>query len=283
MAVCKKCGNEVEKGEKCTCEAKPKFCTECGKKIENGVECTCQTVAQSAPAQFDFMTTLVKIKDNLLMSIKKPVTVVEENVKENNIPKAYITLAILALTFGLFISSLIKNLMVLLLQSMGGLYAMAMTSDVMDAIKIPYLKITLYGMISFGLMIAVYACVMLLISKIFKTKEIKFLEGLNLATSAHLPMIFVNLICAILGFIGIKLVIVLGLFMVGNLIVTYNFSLAYSKITKVEDNKFGYVIAVLVVITSLVLGVISYTIAKNSTSELTNDMANTTDLYDLFN
>ena len=124
---------------------------------------------------------------------------------------------------------------------------------------------------------------MLLVKALFKNKEISFKDGLTLTVSAYMPLVFVNVICAILGFLSLNATVVLCIYMVCNMIVTYNFAYAYAKITNVNENKFGYVIATLVVLTSLIVGICTYIVSKNMTESLTEDMVDTSDVYDMFN
>ncbi len=282
MAFCKKCGKELKKGETCSCEKEVKFCKYCGKKLVGDEQCDCEKSSNEATTtQFDFVATLKEIKDDLLKSLKKPVTVTKENVEQKNMPETYMLLVIIALTFGIFIASLCKNLIGLLISSMSG--SLSSLVDMSDYIKIPYFKVIAFGTIIFAIMILAYALIMLLVKALFKNKEISFKDGLTLTVSAYMPLVFVNVICAILGFLNLNATVVLCIYMVCNMIVTYNFAYAYAKITNVNENKFGYVIATLVVLTSLIVGICTYTVSKNMTESLTEDMVDTSDVYDMFN
>ena len=285
MAFCKKCGKELKKGEKCSCEAEVKFCKNCGKKLVGNEVCDCvESKSSTNTANFDFVETMKDIKDDLFTALKKPVTVIKENTDTNNMPKTYIIIAILALTFGIFIASLCKSLIGLLLGTMtGGYSALIDVTEVMDAVQIPYFKIIIYGIIIFAIMAAAYALIMLLVPALFKNKKIDYKQGLTLTASAHLPLIWVNVICALLGFLGLSAGIVLVIYLVANMIVTYNFVYAYGQYTKVNDNKFGYAIAVLVVLSSLIVGICSYAISNSMTKSITQDMVDidTDDLYDM--
>ena len=124
MAFCKKCGNELKKGEKCSCETEVKFCKKCGKKLIGNEVCDCaESKSSTNSSNFDFVETMKDIKDDLFVSLKKPVTLIKENTDTNNMPKTYILIVILALTFGLFIASLCKSLIGLLVGSMTGSYS----------------------------------------------------------------------------------------------------------------------------------------------------------------
>ena len=154
MAFCKKCGKELKKGEKCSCETEVRFCKNCGKKLVGDEVCDCEkeTATSSQTTGFDFVETMKNIKDDMLSSIKNPVSVIKDNTDKVNMPKTYIVLVLIALTFGLFIASLCKTLFATLVSTMmGSMSSLVKTSDIMDAIKIPYVKIIAYGAIIFAI------------------------------------------------------------------------------------------------------------------------------------
>jgi len=281
MAFCKNCGKELKKGAKCSCETEVKFCKGCGKKLVGSEVCDCESKTTAASGSFDFVETMKNIKDDLLGSIKNPVTVIKENTDANNMPKTYVLIAILALTFGLFFVSLFKGLFEVIFTSMmGGYGALIDASELMEEIKIPYLKLIIFGMIIFAIMAAAYALIMLLVPTIFKNKKLSYKQALTMTASAHTPLIWSNVICALLGFLGLDITIILVIYLVVNLIVTYNFAYAYAGYTEVKENRFGYAIAVLVLLTSLIVGVATYAISNSMTDSITEDMVDV-DLEDL--
>ena len=195
MAFCKKCGKELKKGEKCSCETEVRFCKNCGKKLVGDEVCDCEkeTATSTQTTGFDFVETMKNIKDDMLSSIKNPVSVVKDNTDKVNMPKTYIVLVLIALTFGLFIASLCKTLFATLVSTMmGSMSSLVKTSDIMDAIKIPYVKIIAYGAIIFAIMLFAYALVMLIVPAIFKNKKIDFKKSLTLTTAAYAPLAIVN-------------------------------------------------------------------------------------------
>lgn len=282
MAFCKNCGKEIKKGEKCSCETEVRFCKGCGKKLVGSEVCDCESKAVVAAAgSFDFVETMKNIKDDLLGSIKNPITVIKENTDANNMPKTYILIAILALTFGLFFVSLFKGLFEVIFGTMmGGMGSLVDTSELMDAIKIPYLKLIIFGMIIFAIMAAAYGLIMLLVPAIFKNKKVNYKQALTMTASAHTPLIWSNVVCALLGFLGLDIKFILIIYLVANLIVTYNFAYAYADYTEIKANSFGYAIAVLVVLTSLIVGGATYVISDSMSESLAKDMVDV-DLDDL--
>ena len=286
MAFCKKCGKELKKGEKCSCETEVRFCKNCGKKLVGDEVCDCEkeTATSTQTTGFDFVETMKNIKDDMLSSIKNPVSVVKENTDKINMPKTYIVLVLIALTFGLFIASLCKTLFATLVSTMmGSMSSLVKTSDIMDAIKIPYVKIIAYGAIIFAIMLFAYALVMLIVPAIFKNKKIDFKKSLTLTTAAYAPLAMVNLICAILGFLGLNAGFVLILFLIANMIVTYNFVYSYADYTKVDSNKFGYAITLLVILASIAVGICTYALSNSMVKSISQDIVDvdTDDLKDL--
>ena len=281
MAFCKNCGKEIKKGAKCSCEKEVKFCKSCGKKLVGSEVCDCESKTVAAAGSFDFVQTMKDIKDDLLGCIKNPVTVIKENTDANNMPKTYVLVAILALTFGLFFVSLFKGLFGLIFSSMAGSYSSVVDmSEMMDVIKIPYLKLILFGALIFVVMAAAYALIMLLVPAIFKNKKLDYKQSLTMTAAAHTPLIWSNVICSLLGFLELDITVVLVIYLVVNLIVTYNFAYAYAGYTEVKENRFGYAIAVLVLLTSLIVGFVTYTLSNSMTDSITKDMVDV-DLEDL--
>lgn len=285
MAFCKKCGKELKKGEKCSCESEVRFCKNCGKKLVGDEVCDCvKEEKPSTPTEFDFMETMKNIKDDMLSSIKNPISVVKDNTDKENMPKTYILLVLVALTFGVFIASLCKTLFATLVSSMmGSVSSLVKTSDIMDAVKIPYVKIIAYATIIFAIMLFAYALIMLVVPAIFKNEKIDFKKSLTLTTTAYAPLAIVNLVCAILGFLGLNAGFVLILFLIANMIVTYNFVYSYADYTKVDSNKFGYAITLLVILSSLIVGICTYALSSSMAKSISQDIVDvdTDDLKDL--
>ena len=268
MAFCKNCGKELKKGEKCNCaEAKE----------------TKKTTTKKSEG-FDFAKTMVAIKDDLLKSIKNPIDVIKENVDENDMPKTYIMAALYALSFAIFFCGIFKlilpAIMSLIAMASGSLKSLGLGS--LTKMKLPYFKIGIYGLIIGAVTIAAYAVVMLLVPAIFKNKKLDFKKSMTLTSSAMLPMLFVNLIAAILCFLNLDVRLTLIVLLAGNSIVTYNFAKAYSEIAEVESNKFGYTIALLVILASFITSLFVYVTAETFTNSMAEDMVkDNLDLDDL--
>ena len=191
MAFCKKCGKELKKGEKCTCEEKVKFCKNCGKKLTGDATCDCDASKSSCSNSngFDFVQTMKNVKDDMILSLKNPVSVIKENTDKEDMPKTYIVLVLIALTFGLFVASLCKTLFATLVSSMmSGMSSLIKSADIMDAVKIPYFKIMIFGAIILVVMLLAYAVIMLVVPSIFKNKKIEFKQALTLTVSAFAPL-----------------------------------------------------------------------------------------------
>ncbi len=286
MAFCKNCGKELKKGEKCSCESEVKFCKNCGKKLVGDATCDCNASKSSSSnsSGFDFVQTMKNIKDDMISSLKNPVSVIKENTDKEDMPKTYIVLVLVALTFGLFVASLCKTLFATLVSSMmGGMSSLIKSSDIMDAVKIPYFKIIIFGALILAIMLFAYAVIMLVVPSIFKNKKIGFKQSLTLTVSAFAPLAMANLICAILGFLGLNATFVLILYLVANMIVTYNFIYSYAQYTKVDSNKFGYAITLLVVLASLIVGICTYALSNSMAKSISQDIVDidTDDLEDL--
>lgn len=275
MAFCKNCGKELKKGEKCSCEKEVKFCKNCGKKLIGSEVCGCEK--STSTTNFDFVETMKEIKADLLTSLKKPVTFTEENTDTKNMPKTYVLLILLSLTFGIFIASLCKTLFATIISSLSGGFSLLSVSN----INIPYIKIIIFGSIIFAIAMAVYSLIILLIPSLFKNKKLSYTEALTFTTSAHMPMMWANVICAILGFLGVSAGIVLILYLIANMIVTYNFMYSYKKYTNINDNKFGYAIAVLVILSSILIGICTYAVSSSITKSITHNMVDKNDFHHL--
>ena len=269
MAFCKNCGKELKKGEKCNCTEEK------------------ETKTTSNNGGFDFGKTMTAIKDDLFASIKNPFTVIEDNVDENDMPKTYVLAAIIALTFGLFMAGLFKNIIGLVVElalgAAGGIGSMVNSSKITDLIKVPYVKVIVYGFIIFAITLVAYAVIMLLVPAIFKNKKLDFKKSLTLTTAAYIPMIWINVICALIGFLGISVAFLLIVYLIGNIVVGYNFVHAYGNYTDIEDNKFGYAIAVLLILSGIISGICTYALSRSMAESIAKDMvsSNLDDLEDL--
>ena len=256
------------------------FCKYCGKKLEDGEKCGCAesktTKTTKKSEGFDFGKTMNGIKDDLFASIKNPIDVIEDNTDAEDMPKTYIMAAIIALTFGIFFAALMKNLLSLILDTM----LAGLGSLVSDKIEIPYVKVILYGFIIFAITLLAYAVIMLVIPAIFKNKKIDFKKALSLTTAAYIPMIWANLIVAVLGFLNLDIRIVLAVYLIASIAVGYNFAYAYAKYTDIKPNKFGYAIATLVVLSAIISGVATYALSNSMTKSIAGDMTKIDDDLD---
>lgn len=257
------------------------FCKNCGKKLEDGQTCDCTKETKKTTAKksegFDFAETMKGIKDDLFASIKNPIDVIEDNTDKDDAPKAYITAAIVAITFGIFFAALMKNaigfVIELALGTMGGAGSLVNSGKIADMIKLPYVKIIFYGFIIFAITLAAYAIIMLVIPALFKNKKLPFQKAIVLTSSAYVPMIWVNLICAVFGFLGISLIFTLCVYLIGNAIVGYNFAYGYAKYTNVKDNKFGYAIVTLVVLSGVISGIATYALSNSMAKSIVKDIS----------
>lgn len=273
MAYCKNCGKELKKGEKCDCTIEVKET----KKTDS------KTIT-TASGSFDFGKTMVNIKDDLIKSIKKPIDVIEENVDANDMPKTYIMGVLVALSYGILFCGLFKVAFALIFEFVGlaaGGAGSLVSGALMSKIEIPYLKVIIYGLGVSLVSLVAYAVVMLLIPSIFKNKKLDFKKSLTFTASAFAPMIWANVICGILGLINLDFRFVFILYIIANTVVSYNFAYAYGKYTGAEDNKFGYIIALLVILSGFISGLNAYITAESFTKSIVGDMSKGFDLDDL--
>ena len=227
MAFCKNCGKELKKGEKCNCTSE---------------KTTKKTTAKKAEG-FDFAKTMTAIKDDLLAYVKNPFDVVKENVDENDMPKTYVMAGLFVVSFVLFFCGIFKAIFF----ASSGVTGKTL-KKLMENIELPYFKIGLYGLLIGAVMLVGYAVATLIVPSVFKNKKIDFKKSLTLVSSAMLPMVAVNIVCALLGFINIDYRFIIIVYILANLVATYNYVYVYAKITDIEDNKFGFAIALLIAI-----------------------------------
>ena len=233
---------------------------------------------------FDFKETMLAVKDDLIKSIKEPVTLIEKNVKKNDMNKTYTIGVLYIISFAILFVGLFKvafeGIMGLAALMQGGLGS-ALGSSLLKSIKIPYIRIFIYGLGISLVMLLAYAVVMLIVPAIFKNKKLDFKKSLTFTTSAYIPMIVVNLVCGIFGMLGLSFKFLFIVYLIANTIVSYNFAYAYGKETNVEDNKFGYVIALLVILSGFISGLNIYLTSETFTKSIVTDISKNTDLNDL--
>lgn len=255
-----------KKAETKVVEEETKFCKNCGKKLTGDEVCDC---AKEQPKKsnegFDFMKTLVDIKDDAIKSIKKPVDVVEDNAKTEDMYKTYMKLGLIAISFGILLAAILKVLFPLVLE-MAGLSSgmMGITSKALEkCITIPYFKFFLFGTIVYALVMVGYAISILAVQAIFKNKKVSFKSALTIACSANLQIVFVNILTALTALLNLDTRAILVIFVVGSMIVNYNFAYSYAKITDIDKNKFAYAIVTLMVIACVISYCVSY-VASNT-------------------
>lgn len=281
MAFCKNCGKEIKDGEKCSCEKDSKFCKNCGKKLAANETCDCggakKATATASSSNFDFAATMKDIKDDLLNVWKKPVDVVKANTDANNLPKTICTLVIVALSFGLFIAGIFKYIFTLLADVVFAVGSV----DVSDMVDLPYVKIAFFGMVIWALTTLGYVVAILAVQAIFKNKKLNFKEALTFTVSAHYPLVWANVICAVIALLNLNALVIFLPWLIVNIIVMYNIAHAYSVYTNVEDNKFGYVLTVLVCIAGVIGGICTSVVTPSMMQSIGEDIADSVDLDDM--
>lgn len=280
MAFCKNCGKEIKDGEKCSCEKESKFCKNCGKKLKGNETCDCEgakKVATASSGSFDFAATMKDIKDDLLNVWKKPVDVVKENTDANNFPKTICVLVIVALSFGIFISSIFKYLYSLI----ADFVLVSGSVNISDFVDLPYVKIAFFGMILWILSTLGYVLAILAVQAIFKNKKLNFKEALTLTVSSHYPLVWANVICAVIALLNLSAIIIFLPWLIVNIIVMYNFAHSYSVYTNVNDNKFGYVLTVLVCIAAIIGGICSAVVSPSMGRSIGEDIVDSIDIDDM--
>jgi len=260
-------------------KAEKKFCTKCGKEIKEGVEHEC---VQSSPATNSVTSDAVVngIKDFFRLigdSFKKPATTIKELVEKANWKHALITLAIIAISYGLYMSGAFTSLVGLLGDFAGG--------DINDLVDIPYFKIFIYMTLINFIVAFVPITVAFVAGKMSHNKDFDYKKAICLYTYSMVPTIVTNILMALLYAVDILTWLGALIGVVVSVICFFHFIFGFVDTVKVSEDKKSYAISGVVIVWTILSLVLSILLTGSLVKDVAGDfeIKDSNDYSDLFN
>lgn len=245
-----------------------KFCTKCGKELKNGEECSCSkeviTINNEA-----LVSKLKKAFNTINNVFKKPSTTInkESNSKDNSI--CLIILGFLALAFALYLVFTVISFS----KSVSTLFYGANLLEIAD---ISYFKVFIYGILIYALCAVIPMFSAFIIGKISKSSNLTFKRAFKLYTLSNAPLIYTYLALALIMFINVNLLNILGF--IGMTIISvfcfFNFLLAVNKELNIEEDKRSWLLTALLTIwlvLAVIVGIITVSSIKVDSYDYNNN------------
>lgn len=245
-----------------------KFCTKCGKELKNGEECSCnkEVITINNEALISKLKSAFNIINNVF---KKPSTTInkESNNKDNSV--CFIILGFLALSFALY-------LVFTVISFSKSVSSLIYGASLLDSIDISYFKVFIYGILIYALCAIIPMFSVFIVGKISKSSNLTFKNAFKLYTISNAPLIYTYLALALIMFINVNLLNILGI--IGGAIISvfcfFNFLLAVNKVLNTEEDKRSWLLTALLTIwfiLAVIVGIISISSVKVDTYDYNNN------------
>ena len=236
-----------------------KFCPNCGKQLKKGEVCNCKK--DSNVSNDDIATTFKGLYEDLINMIKKPATTLKDKMKNPDNKASLIILALISVAAGLFVLAFIHYLLV---------STLGKSAPSFKDIDFPTLKVFIYALlISFGSSF-VPVLVSLGTAKIVKNDKFDFKKSLTLYAYSYSPLFLVLLVISLFLLININILTIIVL--IGAIIVclasSINYIKGYLDEVEISADKMVYTIAIMIVATGLITGVVSSYISNEMTKDI---------------
>ncbi len=233
-----------------------KYCSKCGKLLEKGEKCNCQKKEKK-----EININIKKYFDEFLSIYKsiftKPIDTIKNYTNKPNIIVSIIQIVLFILMFGIYALTISKSIYVLYgiitKEYFTAIYN-ANLNNISLATQVPYFNIFLIAILfiiilSFLIVVSVYLVNLILFKSKTNIKRVFCLYSINTV----LPTIFL-LICIIMGFISLKLSLIVLLF-VTVLSNIYFFS-GIKFISPKDENNYGYTYIISMILVFIVFYII---------------------------
>ena len=251
-----------------------RFCTNCGKELGENETCTCASVSVNNSTNINTDAILDACKgfiNKVVNMFKKPAETLKDEVSKNNVKYALVMLAVIAITYGLYILGALS----IVIDGVNNL-----AEDAISPFKVFLYMSIIYFVISFIPIVITFV-----VSKIVGCKDFDFKKSISLYAFSQAPMIFANLLMALLYWIDILswLGVIVGCIV--SLSCFFHYILGYIDLIKVPENKKSYTITgvliswvvVAVLVAVLFVGGLFQDVIKN---QVNNNYDNIYDSFD---
>lgn len=248
-----------------------RFCTNCGKELKEGEECSCLQMEQANTGAVTIngdaiLNTCKNVWSTIINVFRHPSSTIEEEVESKEINKSVILTVLLAITFALYLVAIVAGFEGDVSDSFGGF-----TEYIYE---VNYIKVFIYGILIYAIMAILPIVSALIVAKITKNSAFSFKKSFKLYITSNAPLVLAYLGMAIILFINISLLNVLGTigFSIISIACFFNFILGFNKQTKIKDDCRSYAItglmALWVIMTIVAFLVVVLTFAGSLISTL---------------
>ena len=257
-----------------------RFCTNCGKELKEGETCDCSSNATNSAVTVNgdaILNTCKDIWNTIINVFRRPATTIKEEVESKNTNKSIILVILLAITFALYLMSIVS-----LTAKSAADATLGLSSAV---IEVNYFQVFIYGILIYAIMAILPIVAALIVAKITKNSSFTFKKSFKLYITSNAPLTLVYLGMAIIFLINVPLLNVLGL--IASLIISlacfFNFMLGFNKETKIKDDSRSYALTglmtlwiVMVIVAFLIVGA---TLVGSMIDTKTSSLDNYSDIF----
>lgn len=242
-----------------------KFCTKCGKEILNNEECTCETKTEPISINKDAIASIGKgFLDLILNMFKKPSTTLDQEVEKRDISNNMFMLAIIAISFGLYITAGFTSIM--------SMFSGSSSISLSHYIDIPYFKIFLYTSIMYFALSFIPAIAAYLVARLTKNNDFYLKKSISLYITCMIPTIITNLLMAILYYLNILTFIGALIGAIVSLVCFFNYILGFIRYTDITNDKKPYALSGLIIIWVVTYIIAIVIFAGSIATDMTKDI-----------
>ncbi len=255
-----------------------RFCTKCGKELLDGENCSCTLNTEVVSINTDAIASMGKgILNTIINMYKKPSTTLDNEVKNMNTKKDLIMLALIAISFGLYIMASFSRILV----TFNG----ASRVSISHYIDIPYFKIFLYVSILYYALSFIPVIASYLVARLTKNYNFSLKKSLSLYATSMIPTIITNLLMAILYYLNLLTFVGAIIGSVISIACFFHYALGYLKVTEIPEDKKSYALTSLIIIWVISFIIAILVFAGSFLTDITKEVnfRNNSTYSDIFN
>lgn len=255
-----------------------RFCTKCGKELLEGEVCSCNNQTEVVSINTDAITSMGKGVINTIINMyKKPSTTLDDEVKKVDTKSNLIILALIAISFGLYIMASFSRILV----TMSG----ASRVSISHYIDIPYFKVFLYVSILYFALSFIPVIASYLVARLTKNYNFSLKKSLSLYATSMAPTILTNLLMAILYYLNLLTFVGAIIGSIVGVACFFHYALGYLASTDIPKDKKSYALTSLIIIwiVSFIIAILVF--AGSFLTDITKEVnyKNNSTYSDLFN
>ncbi len=232
-------------------KSEKRFCTNCGKELKEGETCSCKEETKNTEVVSINSEALLNTGKNTINTInnvlKKPDTTITEETNKNDNTLNIILIVSLAISFALYLMSMVSRATINWSTATGGLSTIA-TDD------ISYFKVFIYGILIYAIMAVIPMFAAFIIGKITRNNKFTFKRAYKLYVISNAPLIYGYLGMAVIMLINITLLNVLGLLALSiiSIFCFFNFLLGFNKETTIREDRRSWALTSIVIVWAVI-------------------------------